>query len=230
MKRFECFLDAWFELGVLSATDMGRTAGEIEDLEIALQKLKQLNSGNSSPYQGSISELGRLGGSKVGAFKPVESERLQFRGFPDFDPTPFLDARSKEIYEHPFEHSIDPDEFMGEVPRVRVHCSREERLKLYQLLDKSKRIKLFTEEQVSDKFGSGVFAVLKSMELDRGPITYLKVFPGDLFRRWGQEKHLPTCTWTVESDSTSAAMTSETSIICFMSVQTGVGEIVWLAP
>ena len=190
-----CFLDAWFELGVLSATDMGRTAGRIEDLEVALQKLKQLNSGNSSPHRGSISELGRLGGSKVGTFKPVESERLQFRGFPDFDPTPFLDAHSEEIYEHPFEHSIDPDEFMGEVPRVRVHCSREERLKLYQLLDKSKRVKLFTEEQVRRKFGSGVLAVLKSMELDRlildsRPHNLLESPPGRFIQTLGSGEAL----------------------------------------
>ena len=167
VKRFESFLDAWFELGVLGATDMGRTAGKIEDLENALQKLKQLNAGGGSPSQSGSPELGRLGGSKVGTIKPVESDRLQFRGFPDFDPTPFLDMRSKEIYEHPFEHSIDPDEHMGPVPHFRVHCSREERLKLYQLLDKSRRIKLFTEEQVRHRFGSGVFSVLKSMELDR---------------------------------------------------------------
>ena len=37
----------------------------------------------------------------------------------------------------------------------------------YQLLDKSRRVKLFTSDQVRERFGSGVFAVLKSLEYDR---------------------------------------------------------------
>ena len=195
VKRFECFLDAWFELGVLNATDMGRTASKIEDLENALRKLKQMNSGGGSPLRGGNPKLGRLSGTKVGTFKPVESERLQFRGYPDFDPAPFLDTQSKEIYEHPFEHSLDLADYMGEVPRVRVHCSREERLKLYQLLDKSRRIKLFSEEQVRGKFGSGVFAVLKSMELDRlildlRPHNLLESPPGRLIQMLGSGEAL----------------------------------------
>ena len=167
VKRFECFLDAWFQLGTLSASDMGRTAGKVEDLERALQQLQQLSDASCSPQQGRSPELGRLHGTKVGTFKHVEADRLQFRGFPEFDPRPFLDAYSREIYEHPFDHAIDPEDFMGKIPRVRVHCTREERLKLYQLLDKSRRVKLFTSDQVRERFGSGVFAVLKSLEYDR---------------------------------------------------------------
>ena len=146
---------------------MGRTAGKVEDLQNALQELQRLKAASCSLQQGKNPELGRLTGAKVGTFKPVEADRLQFRGFPGFDPKPFLDSYSQKIYEHPSDHSADPEEYMGEVPRVRVHCSREERLKLYQLLDKTRRVKLFTEDQVRHRFGSGVFAVLKSLELDR---------------------------------------------------------------
>ena len=167
VKRFECFLGAWFKLGTLSASDMGRTAGKIEDLERVLDQLKALTSVSSSSQQRGDSELGRLRGTKMGTFKVVEADRLQFRGFPDFDPKPFLDDFSRDIYEHPFEHAIDPEDFMGKIPRVRVHCTREERIKLYQLLDKSRRVRLFTAEEVREQFGSGVFAVLKSLEFDR---------------------------------------------------------------
>ncbi|CAE7517036.1 nmd3 [Symbiodinium sp. CCMP2592] len=145
--RLECFLDAWFELGILSAEEMGRTAGKVEDLEKVL-------------------------------------------GFPDFDPRPFLDPITLEIFEHPMRQSLQPGEFEGSIPRVRVHCSREERLRLFKLLDQSRRIRLFPAEEVRAEFGSGVFAVLKSLELDRmildsRPHNLLEVPPGRFIQSLG---------------------------------------------
>ena len=192
VSRLECFLDAWFELGVLSAEDMGRTAGKVEDLEKVLQKLSTLAS-TWHEGVGSASrnlELGRLRGTKVGAFKPVEADRLRFRGFPDFDPRPFLDSVTLDIFEHPMRRSLQPGEFEGPIPRVRVHCSREERLKLFRLLDQSRRIGLFPAGEVRAEFGSGVFAVLKSLELDRmildsRPHNLLEVPPGRFIQSLG---------------------------------------------
>ena len=185
MERLGSFFDAWFSLGTLTASAMGRTAGKIEDLERVLQMLGNFR-GNTSD----CGELGRLRGAKVGAFKEVESKRLKFRGFPVFDPCPFLDENSRAIYLHPLQHSTPPESFEGRVPRVRVHCSREERLLLYQLLDRSNRIKLFSKDQVRVGFGSGVFAVLKSLEADRlildsRPHNLLEAPPGRFIRTLG---------------------------------------------
>ena len=194
--RFECFLDAWFNLGILSASDMGRTAGKIEDLEVLLRQLEKRVFEHSllSKESGSV-ELGPLRGAKTGAFKPVEPDRLRFRGFPEFDPRPFLDETSKSIYENPFEHSLRPEDFHGTAPRVRVHCSREERLKLYRLLDQSDRVRLFTKDQVRLGFSSGVFAVLKSLEADRlildsRPHNLLEAPPGRFIQALGSGETL----------------------------------------
>ena len=94
-------------------------------------------------------ELGRLRGTKVGTFKEVEAARLKFRGHPEFDPGPYLDAVSRSIYQSPFGHAMKPEDFEGTVPKVRVHCSREERIRLYKLLDESSRIRLFTRDAAS---------------------------------------------------------------------------------
>ena len=185
VERLGSFFDAWFSLGTLTASEMGRTAGKIEDLERVLQMLGNFR-GNASD----CGELGWLRGAKVGAFKEVESKRLKFRGFPVFDPCPFLDENSRAIYLHPLQHSTPPESFEGRVPRVRVHCSREERLLLYQLLDRSNRIKPFSKDQVRVGFGSGVFAVLKSLEADRlildsRPHNLLEAPPGRFIRTLG---------------------------------------------
>ena len=166
VARLESFLDAWFTLGTLGPEDMGRTAGKIEDLEAVLSKLASLVDG-ASPDCAKTGTLGHLKGAKVSSFKPVEAGRLKFRGLPNFDPRPYLDPLSLYIYEHPMASSMDPGEFEGVVPKVRVHCSRTEKIKLFDLLDQSKRIRLFEPSQVREGFGSGVFAVLKSLELDR---------------------------------------------------------------
>ena len=154
VERLGSFLDAWLSLGVLGPAEMGRTAGKVEDLERLLSALrcgdfKHYNDeGDFSPpgQRRSTIELGRL--QEVGTFKDVEADRLKFRGFPDFGPCPFLDATSRSIYMQPFHHALAPGEFEGRVPRVRVHCFREERLKLYRLLDQTNRIKFFSRDEV----------------------------------------------------------------------------------
>ena len=97
----------------------------------------------------------------------------------------------------PFKHSILSEDFHGKVPRVRVQCSREERLrlKLYRLLDQSHRIKLLTKDQVRQGFSSGVFAVLKSLEADRlildsRPHNLLEAPPGRFVQALGSGEAL----------------------------------------
>ena len=92
VMRLESFLEAWFQLGTLTAVEMGRTAGKVEDLERVLSNLQHsIDQGSllePSPISGAPagSELGRLQGTKIGTFKEVEASHLKFRGYPDFDP------------------------------------------------------------------------------------------------------------------------------------------------
>ena len=76
---------------------MGRTAGKIEDLEAMLLRLRErVQFFDHFEQKHGLVKLGQLRGAKVGAFKQVEADRLHFRGFPEFDPRPFLDETSKK--------------------------------------------------------------------------------------------------------------------------------------
>ncbi|CAE7650684.1 unnamed protein product, partial [Symbiodinium necroappetens] len=135
--RLESFLDAWFEIGILTAETMGRTAGKVEDLERLLSSLrvwKRDHKISDEVGQRRSTECGTFKGPKISTFKQVEASRLQFRGRPEFDPKPYLDSTTRAIYENPFKHSVSPEQFEGEV---------------------------------RSKYTSGVFAVLKSLSLDR---------------------------------------------------------------
>ena len=171
---------------------MGRTAGKLEDLERTIDELRNFSSNVTAEQlkSQSSSEIGSLKTEHSGTFKVIGADRLQFRGTPDFDLRPYLDACSKTIYDEPFATSMLPEEFEGTIRRVRVHCSREERLKLFALLDKSHRIKLVPRHQIRLGFEAGVFAVLKSLELDRmildsRPHNLLESPPGRFIRTLG---------------------------------------------
>ncbi|CAE7545289.1 Kidins220 [Symbiodinium sp. CCMP2592] len=191
VRRLESFLDAWLMLGVLGPEDMGRTAGKVEDLETLLGDLSKFSdlARDHQPFEASP-VIAKLRRPHSGAYKEVEANRLQFRGFPDFDPRAYLDPVSKKIYDEPFSTSLQPEHFEGKLPHVRIHCSRAERLQLFTLLDKSKRIRLFRRCDVRAQFGAGVFAVLKSLELDRlildsRPHNLLETPPGRFIQSLG---------------------------------------------
>ena len=184
----------------------------------------------SRPSRGcSTRDLGHLQGAKGGTFKDVEADRLKFRGFPDFNACPFLDETSRSIYLHPFRHSVPPAEFEGRVARVRVHCCREERLKLYRLLDETGRIRFFSKDEVRVGSGSGVFAVLKSLEADRltldsRPHNLREAPPGRFIRT------LVCLSFTLNrrSSTTLTRMTSGISTASLESPMNNVDGTVWL--
>ncbi|CAE7886824.1 unnamed protein product, partial [Symbiodinium sp. KB8] len=195
-ERISKFVEGWFEQGTLTASDMGRTASKVEDLEKVLSDLRAgvllqpLPSRANFLDDGIDGDLGLLRGQKFGSFKEVEADRLKFRGFPDFDPRPYLDPLSRGIYEEPFRHSTPPSEYTGVVPHVRVHCSRAERVKLYSLLDSSRRIRLYSPDKIRRRHCSGVFGVVKSLEYDRlildsRPHNLLEAPPGRFIQTLG---------------------------------------------
>lgn len=106
-------------------------------------------------------------GSSMSTFKPVDASRLSFIGTPSFDPGPYLDRLSRRIFEDPLKERLDPAECRGRPPRLRVHCSRTEKIRLFDLLDASNRLALFEAHEVTPDFGSGLFSVVKDMGRDR---------------------------------------------------------------
>ena len=103
----------------------------------------------------------------MSTFKPVDAGRLSFPGKPSFDPTPYLDPISKQIYVDPLKVRTDPQNFVGRLPKLKVHCSRNEKAKLFSLLDASDRLRLHHPQQVAPDYGSGLFSVTKDLNRDR---------------------------------------------------------------
>ncbi|CAE7297843.1 unnamed protein product, partial [Symbiodinium sp. KB8] len=70
--RLESFLDAWFEIGILTAETMGRTAGKVEDLERLLSNLrvwKHDHKISDEVGKRRSTECGTFKGPKISTFK-----------------------------------------------------------------------------------------------------------------------------------------------------------------
>ncbi len=170
------------DVGPLS---MGRSAAKVESIEEAVQDLelraKSLSasggnsygsSGRTAGLSGSLCEdagvtVGHTDHAAFSTFKEIESDRLAFVGVPSFDPSPFLDDHSRKVFQCPLECSRDPTDYHGPIPHVKIHCSRSEKIRLFELLDSSGRLSLHTADQIRGSYTSGMFSVVKSLDRDR---------------------------------------------------------------
>ena len=212
VRQVETIMGVWKNVLPVTAADMGRIAGKIESVEGALDRLAQFEvsafsslsdsfeskfcSGNSRQPRrnGLIPGLQRVSaGAICGALhvdpsmvaKKIESDRLEFRGEPAFEPSPYLDARSRSIFEHPIQNALKPEESPVEPPAVKIHCSQREKDKLLEKLDQCGRLGMVAEAEVLTGYQAGLFAVNKDLEKDRlifdsRPFNLLERPPG----RW----------------------------------------------
>ena len=183
-RHWEFLSDAWF-VSQIGPEEMGRTASKVETLEERLSALlsrahllhsraDRYFAPSSSPEktgdpllkQGADLHF-KVSGDGMTTFKPVDASRLVFAGLPRFDPGPYLDERGRAIYEDPLSSRLPPEEYKGPKPKLRVHCSRSEKIKLFSLLDSTGRLRLHRSHEVTPQFGSGLFAVTKDLEKDR---------------------------------------------------------------
>ena len=185
VRRLERFLDSWIKAGPVGPDEMGRTAPKVESIEMTLSKLSSLTwkiaSAGTGGYLNAAAEpltaagptrdagivVGQAPGASFSTFKQVDPDRLTFVGEPLFDPVPFLDKRSAAVFECPLQCALDPSSFQGKIPRVKVHCSKEKKLALFELLDKSGRLALHEPQAVRPRFAAGAFAVVKDLSKDR---------------------------------------------------------------
>ena len=179
------FLSSWVDADDVDPISMGRSAAKIESIEEAIESLETsaktfVEKAHDGYMHGNFDVpafvspsgdpgvvVGTSSTSSFSTFKEIDPERLQFVGTPSFDPRPYLDKSGREIFEHPLKNSLDPDCFDGPVPVVKMHCSVGAKVKLFELLDSSKRLSLHTQDEIRPKFCSGMFAVLKSLDRDR---------------------------------------------------------------
>ena len=179
----------------VSALDMGRTASKIEEVEDALSRLHafvpaavesvlggydkaashpaQRQRGRRAGFAPGLRKadpgdiIGALSGVQHMMAKPIQSDRLEFRGEPAFDPVPFLDERSKEIFQSPILCALKPEEALEEPPIVKIHCDRGEKWKLLRKLDSCGRLGVVPEDQIVRGYQAGLFCVGKDLQFDR---------------------------------------------------------------
>eukprot|EP00438_Fugacium_kawagutii_P022352 Skav233118 [mRNA] locus=scaffold1342:395006:405928:- [translate_table: standard] len=184
VRRFEEFLRSWDSVSPITPEVMGRTASKVESLEEMIEELEAMarsSCSGASSYFGHRKEedapgrapdhqavvVGKVSGSGFSTFKSVEASRLNFVGRPNFDPCPYLDPVSRQIYEDPCGVRMSPSECLVKPPKLRVHCSQNEKVRLFDLLDQSGRLRVHLPHEVCPRFGSGLFAVPKDLERDR---------------------------------------------------------------
>ena len=111
--------------------------------------------------------IGRLPTGNSPGAKPVVASRLEFPAAPSFDPVPFFDAETAELFLHPLDHACRPQDFSGQVPVVAVHGSHSQKVELYKKLASCKRLEVVNPGDARDPFVSGLFSVGKNSLLDR---------------------------------------------------------------
>ena len=184
VRRMEHLGAAWLDVSPIGPEEMCRTASKVESLSQMLDELEvqavslcphsqgYFSSSKQTDLPGKVSErpglvLGVSESSSMTTFKPVNPSRLTFMGQPSFDPSSFLDPLSRKIFQDPLQTREDPRTSLKLPPKLRVHCSRSEKIRLFELLDSSNRLALFEASEVTPKFGSGLFSVVKDLERDR---------------------------------------------------------------
>ena len=185
VHRIQAFVEGWSLADSIGPEEMGRNAGKVESIEDMIHAIEArakdfgladvgymssrstARAESEGPTNAAGEVVGRSDHEGYAAFKPIEPERLAFHGSPSFDPRPYLDPVTWAIFEDPVQFAIQPEEYPGNLPRVRVHCSYDKKIQLFNLLDASRRLRLVPPEDVNPKLCAGLFSVVKSSKKDR---------------------------------------------------------------
>ena len=184
VRRLERLSAAWVGATAVDAEAMGRTASKIETMEATVASLTkhasalQEKHGSGGLFPGGANVAADLGRhlkttksgevqSEVQVAKEIEAERLTFGGRPTFDPSPFLDERTREVYNHPMQCSMAPEDSLQEPPRVKVRGTKAQVMKLLHKLDATDRLALFSPTEVRMQHRSGCFSLVFS---DKGSL------------------------------------------------------------
>eukprot|EP00435_Cladocopium_sp_Y103_P017734 s3434_g4.t1 len=170
---------------LVDAVAMGRAASKIESFEESLAAVAravstlQLSShsywvGGAQPSTSTWDDTALRCGVVVGEAdvedlsnaKPLVASRLNFPDAPTFDPLPFFDDSTAELYCYPLSRGKDPAT-VGDPPRVQVRASGKAKLELYRKMARCGMLQPLEEGTYLDRYRSGLFAVPKDGERDR---------------------------------------------------------------
>lgn len=175
---------AWQECGVIHACDMGRVASKQEQQEDVVRELTRFAmpvpmgeksnnrckkaSGKMKMGYDHGEHVGRLSKQDISGCQQIVASRIKMEGTPSFDPRPFLDDKSRTLYENPWCDNITPADIVDPPPRVRVYADTSERMALLHKLEDTGRLGFRSASDVIPGFGNGLlFCVPKSTEVDR---------------------------------------------------------------
>ena len=163
-----------------SAGDLGRHAAKVEGHADVLGALARAASSLASAYGGYLGPspsasasfaspapvVGTLPGPPATNARPIQADRIKLPSPPRFRPEPFLDPKTRHLFEHPLLHARAP--LPGEAPpQVRILAKAEQRLLLYRALADSERLVVAEPPPGRERFGAGLFCVPKSADKDR---------------------------------------------------------------
>ncbi len=175
--------EAWFLHEAVPARDMGRTAAKQEAFEDVLCSLssqaKDLASSQSGYKKLSAVQrrsrqhfargrvIGRVSKADVSGAQQIIASRVKMAGEPSFDPRPFLNDSTRELYDKPMDHVCMPSAQDEPPPKVHVHALFAEKMKLLKLLEDSNRLSFRSPQEVLEGYGNGLFCVPKDLQADR---------------------------------------------------------------
>ena len=176
VDRFIRLSSGWENFPVIEPSDMGRGASKHEALEEVLNTLETVASEcnlhlgyqrsklRSMPkVQEPAEPIARLQTSNL----EIVADRIKMEGEPTFDPLPYLDTRSKILYQDPVGQALDPSEVDVPFPVVKVHATHREKMQLLHKLDRTNRLTIATADQVREFAPNGLFSVIKDLQFDR---------------------------------------------------------------
>ena len=193
VRHISSTMTAWKEFEPVSVEQLGRAASKVESFEAALERLQSFESGVerlfeesqpdlsgpalSKPARGKFSPglqssspgevVGSLESSAEVVAKPIIADRIDFRGRPSFNPSPFLDEQGRFIFDRPLEAARSPSDSRIEPPPVKLFGQEAEIWKLFKKLDETGRLGIVKDTEVLPGLQAGLFAVGKDSSKDR---------------------------------------------------------------
>ena len=211
VRQIEATMGAWKRSGCIEFSSLGRAASKVEEIDKVLGRLAQFEDGifstffeaelgpSGSPWGNHFSRRFAFGlqrafaGEVVGHLtpgiatvaKPLKAERLEFRGTPKFNPSPFLDEQGQRVFETPMQVAMLPGDLCEDPPAVRLFGTESDVWSVLRKLDATGRLGALKEHEVYSGFQAGLFAIQKDQSKDRmifdsRPFNMLEAPPG----RW----------------------------------------------
>lgn len=221
VRHIEFTMYAWRVAEPVTASNMGRAAEKVYSIEKALETLTTFEDGLFSFFDELLTEESGLvhssasrkrfapglqaqtGGDVIGSVpafgktvaKPIVADRLEFKGTPKFDPSPFLDSQCRFIFEQPLLAAMSPEQLSTEVPVVRLFGDESELWKLFKKLDASHRLGAIPDTEIIPGFQAGLFSVGKDESKDRlifdsRPFNLLESSPNRFIRSMAAASNL----------------------------------------